>query len=169
VSDPYVEWKLADFTHWAVYLHENQYYLGRCYIWLKRDVVDLMDVSVTEYLELMLIANKLKRVLNQLWLPDQYNWAALGNCTPHCHLHVIPRYQQSREFGGLVFADARWGQNYVPYDKTFKLTQAQLILIRDALIRQLHLDNHGAWQVTYLDRSSATHNTVFGGFGNDDR
>lgn len=137
MSDPYAEWKIAEYTYWAVYLHESQYYLGRCYIWLKRDVVDLMDVSVAEYLELMFIANKVKQALGSLWAPDLYNWAALGNCTPHCHMHLIPRYQSLREFDGKLFIDKRWAKNYAPYDREFRVPVDTLQKIRRAVEHQL--------------------------------
>lgn len=167
MKDPYAEWMIGDFTHWAVYLHRNQYYLGRSYIWLKRDVIDLMDTSVTEYLELMIVANRLKQALNLLWAPDQYNWAALGNCTPHCHVHLIPRYREPREFNGVLFTDHRWGQNYVPYDKDFRVTETQLAQIRDSLSRQLRRVNQSDYMVSDFDRSCAAPNNMFGGFGND--
>ena len=51
------------------------------------------------------------------------NYAALSNTSPAIHVHIIPRYQDPREFSGVIFKDARWGSNYAPYDRSFELEE----------------------------------------------
>lgn len=64
------------------------------------------------------------------------NYAALSNTSPVIHVHLIPRYKESRAFAGGIFKDTRWGQNYAPYDKSFHLEESVLFQIRDALKNQ---------------------------------
>jgi hypothetical protein len=52
-------------------------------------------------------------------------------------MHIIPRYKETREFYGVTFKDARWGQNYAPYDRSFVLDESTLYKIREALKGQL--------------------------------
>ncbi len=39
----------------------------------------------------------------------------------------------TQAFGGFTFDDKRWGQNYSPYDKEFKIPDQILFAIRDAI------------------------------------
>lgn len=65
------------------------------------------------------------------------NYAALSNTSPVIHVHIIPRYEKVREFEGIAFKDARWGQNYAPYDRSFIIEESVLFKIRDALKEKL--------------------------------
>ncbi len=137
-DDPYARWKIRAFRYWEVYLNaESPNYLGRMYIWLRRDAVDLMDITSDEMTELLVIGRLLKATLTALFQPDHFNWSALGNVTAHCHVHLIPRYQSEREFLGRTFRDERWGEDYKPYDTSFSLTEPQLIELRQSIATEL--------------------------------
>lgn len=133
-KDPYEKFRIADYKHWAIYLHPSQYYLGRVYIWSKREgLVDLMQITAEEMDELFEIGLKLRQVLCALFKPDLFNYAALGNDARQLHLHVIPRYSDQRDFAGVQFIDGRWGQNYAPYNYDFKIAEETLMVIRRAI------------------------------------
>jgi len=84
------------------------------------------------------IGNELKKAYKKLFRPDLYNYATFANVTPHLHTHFIPRYSSKREFLGLIFIDERWGKNYAPYNKEFKVSEENLIKIRDAIKLELN-------------------------------
>ena len=129
---------IEEYTHWEVYLNENQCYLGKCYIWAKREnVIDFFDMTDDEKEEYFEIGIKLKLALGKIFRPDLYNYATLANVSPHLHTHVIPRYSSPREFKGIVFTDKRWGQNYAPYDKEFKISEEILMQIKDSIKKAL--------------------------------
>jgi diadenosine tetraphosphate (Ap4A) HIT family hydrolase len=137
-EDFYKELLIADFKHWEVYLHESQCYLGRSYIWAKRkDALDFFDMNDREIKEYYGVGKTLKKALNVAFKPDLYNYATLANVSPHLHTHVIPRYKTEREFSGIMFRDERWGKNYVPYDKSFKVEKEILFKIRDEIKRKI--------------------------------
>ena len=75
----------------------------------------------------------MKTALKTLFKPDKMNYAALSNVSEKIHVHFVPRYKEAREFGGVVFKDLRWGQNYAPYDRSFAIEEPILFKIRDAL------------------------------------
>lgn len=134
----YSPYRIRTFTHWEIYVHASQAYLGRVYIWSRRPaLVDLFDTQPEEWSELHQIANALKKVLSELFQPDLYNWCALGNLTSQCHVHLIPRYRSTRQFAGQTFTDDRWGQNYVPYNRDFAVSQEMLIALRDEINHRL--------------------------------
>ncbi len=143
-SQDYERYKLKSYRYWDLYLHENQYYLGRVYIWLKRDNInDLMDITNEERAELFEIGRQYRVVMDKYtkWKPDLYNWAALGNLESHnhhVHVHVIPRYKTARIVESIcTFTDKNWGKNYAPYDKEFKVSDDIMWSIYESLKRAL--------------------------------
>lgn len=131
-------YKIKGYNHWEVYLHENQCYLGRVYIWAKReDAVDLMQMTSEERDELFNIGNEINKSIAQLFKPNLMNYAALGNIATHLHLHVIPRYVSSRQFDEIEFVDERWGKNYVPYNYDFKTPESTLLKLLNAIREKL--------------------------------
>lgn len=134
----YEKWLIKEYEYWSVYLHKNQYYLGRVYIWAKRkDAVDFFDMTKEEQEEYFKIGKELKKTLAGLFKPDLYNYATLANISPHLHTHFIPRYKKSREFEGIMFNDERYGKNYAPYDYDFKISEDVLIKIRNKIKKGL--------------------------------
>jgi len=41
----YETYLIRDYKYWQLFLHENQCYLGRSYVIIKRDLVDLLDIT----------------------------------------------------------------------------------------------------------------------------
>ena len=131
--------KIKSYRHWDLYLHENQCYLGRTFVQLKEEegVDDFLAIDGEVRDEFFLIGQEMKAALKILFKPDKMNYAALSNTSPVIHVHIVPRYKESREFAGLIFKDSRWGLNYAPYDKSFVIDQDVLFQIRDAIKGQL--------------------------------
>lgn len=138
-SVDYEQLKIKSYKHWDLYLHENQCYLGRVFVLLKNEagVEDFMAIEGEARDEFFQIGADIKAALKTLFQPDKMNYAALSNTSPAIHVHIVPRYQDAREFGGVVFKDTRWGSNYAPYDRSFELSETVLFQIRDALKEQL--------------------------------
>lgn len=104
---------VKDYKHWTLFIHANQFILGRVYIWAKRkDCLDFADITLEEREELFEVMKKVKVALSKLFQPDLFNWDALGNYTHHMHLHVLPRYRTPRTFDGREFKDVSWGNRY---------------------------------------------------------
>ena len=109
----YTKFLIKDYSYWAVYIHQNQSYLGRCIVWCKReDALDLAEATPEEQAELFIVLNDLKKAVTKVFAPDWLNYSFLGNETRHLHGHLIPRYAVPKEFMGLTFEDKLWGHNY---------------------------------------------------------
>lgn len=135
----YDQLKIKSYKYWDVYLHENQCYLGRVFVLLRDEtgVEDFLSIEGEVRDEFFKIGEELKRALKELFQPDKMNYAALSNTSPRIHVHLVPRYKDSREFNGFTFEDARFGKNYAPYDKSFQLEMDILLKIRDALTQKI--------------------------------
>lgn len=130
--------KIKEYKLWDLYLNEFQCYLGRvCLVAKREDAKDFIEMTEEEREEFFNIAKDVNRVLKKLFKPDLMNYAALGNNFSHLHVHIIPRYEKERIFSGIKFEDKRWGSNYAPYDRDFKLSMKDLLVIRDALVSNL--------------------------------
>lgn len=135
----YNQLKIKSYKHWDAYLHENQCYLGRVFVQLKEgeNAEDFLDIDGEVRDEFFQIGEEIKTALKILFKPDKMNYAALSNVSPVIHVHIVPRYEQVREFAGVEFKDKRWSQNYAPYDRSFVLEESILFKIRDALKENL--------------------------------
>jgi diadenosine tetraphosphate (Ap4A) HIT family hydrolase len=126
--------KIKEYKHWSLFLNENQSYLGRvCLVAKREDAVDLFDITEAEREELFLAGAEINQALKALFQPDLMNYASLGNSFRHLHVHFIPRYSSERSFQGMKFSDVRWGKNYEPYNRDFKLSDEALNEIKTAL------------------------------------
>lgn len=126
--------KIREYKHWSLYLNEFQCYLGRvCLVAKRSDAIDFIEMTHNEREEFFAIAKEVNKALKKLFQPDLMNYAALGNNFNHLHVHLIPRYEKERTFNGISFVDKRWGSNYAPYDREFKLSLKELLVIKQAL------------------------------------
>lgn len=104
---------VKEYSHWGVYVHDNQGYLGRCVVWCKReDAFDMTDATEDEQKEIFLVLKDLQRASKDCFNPNWFNYAFLGNETRHLHGHFIPRYKEPKTFMDVTFEDKLWGHNY---------------------------------------------------------
>ena len=128
---------IKEYKYWKVMLHANQCYLGRCVLWcIRADAADLFEISEEEKNEFWNISKKLNKIIKHLWHPDKMNYASLANRTPHLHIHFIPRYKSEKMFRDFKFLDVRWGKNYAPYDKSFKISDELIEKIRSTISKK---------------------------------
>jgi diadenosine tetraphosphate (Ap4A) HIT family hydrolase len=129
---------IKEYSHWQVQLFLNQYYLGRTMIKLKRHAVDLTELEKDEREELFEeVLPGIQEALDQLFDPDLYNQATLGNDCRHFHLHLIPRYSDDRKFNGVVFRDENWNSHYKPYPDDFTIEQKTFHKLRKRIEKEL--------------------------------
>lgn len=112
---------LMETHYWQVVLHENQYYLGRCTVVLRRHCPSLSELRVEEWADLKVIIGSLETALRGLFGAEPFNWACLMNGgyradppAPHVHFHLWPRYRQAARFRELIFEDNEFGKHYDP-------------------------------------------------------
>ncbi len=104
---------------WKVFLLENQYYLGRCVVVLKRHSESLSGLKQKEWNDFAEIVNKLESALKKAFGAAMFNWTCMMNDAyktekpnPHIHWHLRPRYKNKIEFACLVFEDTEFGNHY---------------------------------------------------------
>jgi diadenosine tetraphosphate (Ap4A) HIT family hydrolase len=108
---------LKKYKYWTVMIHPYQSFLGRCRIVFNSHLVDFLDTDKKQKEELIRIMEQLKIRLVELFEPDLFNYATLGNFERHLHVHMIPRYEKPRVFQGIEIHDEKWNDIHRPYRK----------------------------------------------------
>jgi len=103
---------------------------------LNRHVVDLFEVKEEEKDELFEIMRKLRNAVKDLFKPDLFNYASLGNQVQHLHVHLVPRYKEKIIFENIEFGDENWGRNFSPHGEQ-KLPQSILNKLREQIKQKL--------------------------------
>jgi len=103
---------------WTVALNRNQNLLGKTMLVLNRACTAVAEVNPEEWTALLCQIQRLSRVLDSLFSPDQFNFAFLMNQDAQVHLHVVPRYAGPRHWEGLSFDDPHWGGSF-GYEQRF--------------------------------------------------
>lgn len=89
----YSQFKIKQYSLWDLYIHEEQYSLGRCYTFLKRSgPVSIVDLEDNECRELLKIIPKWHKTIEGLYGSSRYNTLPLFD--EHLKVHLIPRFDK---------------------------------------------------------------------------
>ncbi|HKA12988.1 MAG TPA: hypothetical protein VKI99_21210 [Candidatus Dormibacteraeota bacterium] len=94
---------------WSLVLNRNQNLLGKCMVVLNREETVVTRLTGAEWSDLRRYLRRVTAALDSLFQPDLYNFAFLMNEERWVHLHVVPRYEGPREWGGERFEDPHFG------------------------------------------------------------
>jgi diadenosine tetraphosphate (Ap4A) HIT family hydrolase len=123
---------IAEFDHWLVLLRPAQPTLGSLVLAAKSEATAFADLPGEAHAELKAATGAIERALGRFTGYDRINYLMLMMVDPHVHFHVVPRYEGSREWGGVSFTDAGW-PGVPQLGETVALDEAQ----RDALVAEL--------------------------------
>lgn len=87
----------------TVFLFKEQTYHGRCLVAYNRHNVELYELSDSELLAYMKDVNKVASAMKRLFNAEKINYGAYSDKLPHLHFHLIPKYVDGPDYGG-VFA-----------------------------------------------------------------
>lgn len=85
----------------TLYLHRDQTYPGRCILAAEQHIKKLTDLTAEEYTQLCREMYTAAVILNRLFSPDKINYAILGDCSEHLHIHIVPKYKEKKNWGYL--------------------------------------------------------------------
>lgn len=71
---------------------------GFCRVIWGRHVREMSDLGSADQRYLMAVVLQVEKVVRDLFSPDKINLASFGNVVPHLHWHIIPRWQDDRNF-----------------------------------------------------------------------
>ena len=95
--------KIGELPMSKVILFKEQSHRGRMIVACKKHVDDITDLTVEERAAFMEDVNHVAQIMHDLFHPDKINFGAYGDLMHHLHFHLVPKYKDGFEWGG-VFA-----------------------------------------------------------------
>jgi len=93
--------EICDLSVSTVFLFKEQTYKGRCVVAYKKHNVELYELNDEELLAFMKDVNKVASVLKRLYNVEKINYGAYSDKLPHLHMHLVPKYTDGTDFGGV--------------------------------------------------------------------
>lgn len=128
---------LAESEYWRLVLNHNQNLLGKCFWVLRRHFEEVALLDLDEWLDLHQQLTHSHNMLEKAFAPDHFNYAFLQNQDRHVHLHIIPRYRESRTFEGIVFTDPDYPGHYAVPAPAHELSDEQYVKLAAHLRQKL--------------------------------
>jgi diadenosine tetraphosphate (Ap4A) HIT family hydrolase len=99
---------IRTYAHWLVLLRPSQPTLGSLVLAARSEATSFAALDPAAYAELATISRDIEGALRAAVDHARLNYLMLMMVDPHVHFHVIPRYEEPREFAGTRFVDAGW-------------------------------------------------------------
>ena len=119
LSEEDKKYQLYESKSWLVFLSDEQDYIGRCILVLKRHCGSLPELTDEEWDELRDLVRKVEACLKAVLGATMCNWSCLMNNfykkpepDPHLHIHVRPRYDKPVTLNGNTYTDSEFGHHY---------------------------------------------------------
>ena len=119
LSEEDKKFQVYESTFWSVFLSDEQDYIGRCILVLKRHCGSLSELTEAEWEELRKLIGRVENCLMAVLGATLCNWSCLLNSfyqdsepDPHLHLHVRPRYDHPVVLNGNTYCDHEFGHHY---------------------------------------------------------
>jgi len=141
------EYRLFETKYWDVVLADEQSYLGRSVIILKRPCGELSELTSEEGNDFLVnVVKRFEPLLKKTFDATMFNWSCLMNNAykekdpqPQVHWHVRPRYNHDVIFAGRVFSDPDFGHHYNRDRKDF-VDEKYLKFIVEKITKNLYSD-----------------------------
>jgi len=95
--------KICELETSKLYLFKEQSHKGRVIVAHKTHVGDMTELSDADRNAYFADIAKVSRALQKAFHPDKINYGAYGDTGHHLHFHLVPKYKDEYEWGG-VFA-----------------------------------------------------------------
>lgn len=119
--------KICELSSSKVYLFKEQSHPGRVIVAHKKHVSEITELTAEERADYMENINKVALAMHKLFQPDKVNYGAYGDTGHHLHFHLVPKYKDEYEWGGVFAMNP--GEKHLTeeeYQKMVKMYQEEL-------------------------------------------
>ena len=85
----------------SLVLFREQSHPGRCVVAYKDHVSELVDLSEEERTAFFNDVTRAANAIHAAFHPDKVNYGAYGDTGCHLHFHLVPKYKDGFEWGGV--------------------------------------------------------------------
>lgn len=93
--------KICDLDVSTLYLFREQSHPGRVVLAYKDHVGEQFEIPEEDYLKFMQDVRRVGMALKALFHPAKINFGAYSDKLKHAHWHIVPKYEDGFEFGGV--------------------------------------------------------------------
>ena len=108
-------------------LFKEQSHPGRCIVAFKDHVSEMVDISDADRDAFFADVARASKAIHAAFHPDKVNYGAYGDGGCHLHVHLVPKYKDGFEWGGVFAMNP--GQTYLSdeeYAQMIEKIRAQL-------------------------------------------
>lgn len=84
-----------------LYLFKEQSKRGRVILAYKDHVSEMINISDEERNQFFEDVASAARAVHKVFQPDKVNYGAYGDTGCHLHMHIVPKYKDGDEWGGI--------------------------------------------------------------------
>ena len=95
--------KICELPASKLYLFKEQSHKGRVIVAHKSHVSEFVELTDEERSAYFADIDRVAKALHKAFHPDKINYGAYGDTGHHLHFHLVPKYKDGYEWGG-VFA-----------------------------------------------------------------
>lgn len=85
----------------SLILFKEQSKPGRCIVAYKDHVSEIVNISDEERNAFMADVTRAAKAIHAAFHPDKVNYGAYGDTGCHLHMHLVPKYKDGDEWGGV--------------------------------------------------------------------
>ena len=93
--------KICELDTCKVYLFREQSHRGRVIVAHRKHVGDMNELTAKERSDYFEDVARVSRALQAAFKPDKVNYGAYGDTGHHLHFHLVPKYAEEFEWGGV--------------------------------------------------------------------
>lgn len=90
-----------------LYLFKEQSHKGRVIIAHKKHVSEITALTDEERNDFFKDVNMVSNAIHNLFKPNKVNYGAYGDTGCHLHFHLVPKYKDEFEWGGIFLMDPK--------------------------------------------------------------
>ena len=95
--------KICELDVSQLILFKEQSHPGRCIVANQDHVSEIVDLTDEQRNRFIADVNRAAKAIHKVFSPDKINYGAYGDTGCHLHVHLVPKYKDGYEWGG-VFA-----------------------------------------------------------------
>jgi diadenosine tetraphosphate (Ap4A) HIT family hydrolase len=99
---------LREWDHWVLLVRAAQPTLGSVVLAAKSDATAFSELPPGAHAELATVSAAIEHALRNAVAYEKINYLMLMMADNEVHFHIVPRYEDVREWNGRAFFDAGW-------------------------------------------------------------
>ena len=92
---------ICDLSVSSLILFKEQSHKGRCIVAYKDHVSEIVNISDEERNAFFADVDRAAKAIHAAFHPDKVNYGAYGDTGCHLHMHLVPKYKDGFEWGGV--------------------------------------------------------------------